>query len=478
MSARFRGKDVTTIINEVRWKEMESDYDTSKNTREFNSYGPYSNKKVWWICPKKHSYESSVCNRYRGSGCSYCSGRKVDATNCIAATHPTVAAQWNTSKNEVDITTVVGGSNKKYWWICDKGHEWEAVVNSRSKGSGCPHCNGNTAAYGNTLLEKYPDIAKEWHPTKNEITPLEVTPHNEKKVWWICSKGHDYEAMISNRTARNTSCTYCAGKKVADDTSFAANYPEIAKEWHPSKNDKTANEYSRSSGITVWWKCTKKHEWESSISNRVKGHSCPYCSGRLASPESNLAIAHPHLIKEWHTAKNDKKPEEYPPSSHYKVWWICSKNPKHEWRAIIANRTIGNKSNCPKCNMSKLELATEATIKELGVAFEPQKIFADLPQYRYDFFVPSWNTLIECDGIQHFDETSKFYKARTNAKDFANQQKSDKEKNEYALANNYNILRIGYTELLRVDSILCNYALTDKTLVKLHLYPPELYNLL
>jgi hypothetical protein len=37
---------------------------------------------------------------------------------------------------------VVAGSDKKYWWKCDKGddHEWKALVYNRTIGSGCPFC--------------------------------------------------------------------------------------------------------------------------------------------------------------------------------------------------------------------------------------------------------------------------------------------------------------------------------------------------
>ena len=36
-----------------------------------------SGKKVWWLCPKGHSYERSLNTRTsHGTGCPYCSGKK------------------------------------------------------------------------------------------------------------------------------------------------------------------------------------------------------------------------------------------------------------------------------------------------------------------------------------------------------------------------------------------------------------------
>jgi very-short-patch-repair endonuclease len=486
---RIRGKDKnTTIDNPKRWALMKSQYltdadlATDTNTRDFESYGPNSNKNVWWKCSLEHPpWQASLCNRYRSkgnsNGCPYCSGRKVCNTNCLAFINPILALEWHPN-NTLTANDVTPGCNTKVLWKCSKKseHEWEATINSRTKGTGCPHCNGKTTADGNTLADKFPELVAEWHPTENDCTPLDITPGSDRVVWWICpKKKHEYQAKVGNRTKNQTGCPYCAGKKVCEDNSFAKCYPEIAKEWSP-KNENGPDMYSKCSGQYVWWKCSDNHEWYVQISNRVKGDGkgCPYCSGRLATEERNLALVHPHLIAEWHP-RNETTPEQHTPASHSKVWWICSKNKSHTWQAQINNRTSTNKSNCPKCNMSKLELETERVLNKLEVNFEQEKIFDDLPQYRYDFFVPEWNTLIECDGVQHFSEDSKFYKARTNAKSFNEQQKSDKEKDEYALVNSYSIIRIAYTEQNNIEHILTNYSKVDKTTAKLFIHPEHMY---
>ena len=58
--------------------------------------------------------------------------------------NPTLMAEWNWEKNNelgLDPNILTLGSNKKAWWKCSKGHEWQAVIYSRSKGAGCPICN-------------------------------------------------------------------------------------------------------------------------------------------------------------------------------------------------------------------------------------------------------------------------------------------------------------------------------------------------
>lgn len=472
-----KGKNKSTYIALSKWNKLKTEYLQEKNDDiPLDSYAPASNKKVWWKCEKNHEYESPICNRYlKDSNCLYCTGRKVNETNCISATHPYLSKQYDISKNEQPITQIIAGSNKKVWWLCSKSHEWEATVNSRAnKGNGCPHCRKTTTNNGNTLENKFPELCKEFHPTKNNFKPAEITPKSDKKAWWICSKKHEYESKISSRTVSNTACPYCAGKKIAVDTSFKTNHPELAKEWNYLKNEYGPEEYSKSSGMDVWWMCEKEHEWETSISNRLKGTGCPYCNNRKACNENNFASKHPELVEEFHPIKNNKKIHEYTPASHDYVWWICKKG--HEWKTQLFNRTYGNKSNCPICNFSKLELYTMETLDKLYIEYETQKKFDDFKNHRFDFYLPNYNTLIECDGEQHFHSDSKFYKARTNAKSFDEQVKSDLDKNNYVKNNNINLIRIAYNKLDNIENILTKYF--DKKKYEknsIHYYPRELY---
>ena len=53
---------------------------------------------------------------------------------------------------------------------------------------------------GKSLAEVNPELARQWHTSKNgDLTPRDVTPGSHKKVWWKCNKGddHEWEAQIS-----------------------------------------------------------------------------------------------------------------------------------------------------------------------------------------------------------------------------------------------------------------------------------------
>jgi len=126
-----------------------------------------------------------------------------------------------------------------------------------------------------------PSLAKEWHSTKNgNLTPRDVVPKSDKKVWWICSKGHKWKAVVATRQKRG--CPYCAGKAVCSDNCLQAINPALSKEWHPSKNHTlTPKDVTPGSGKKVWWICAKGHEWQNTVKNRNRGTGCPYCAGRI-----------------------------------------------------------------------------------------------------------------------------------------------------------------------------------------------------
>jgi hypothetical protein len=82
-----------------------------------------------------------------------------------------------------------------------------------------------------SLLRNNPKIAKEWHPTRNKhLTPKDVTLGSNKKVWWICTKGHEWQAKVNDRNYRRTGCPYCSGRQVCDDNSLQTINPTLARE--------------------------------------------------------------------------------------------------------------------------------------------------------------------------------------------------------------------------------------------------------
>jgi hypothetical protein len=125
-----------------------------------------------------------------------------------------------------------------------------------------------------------PVLASEWHPTKNgDLLPTMVSLHSGKKIWWECSLGHEWQATVANRV-KGRGCPYCSNKQILQGyNDLATTNPEIASEWHPTKNETLLpTMVSSGSHKKVWWKCKSGHEWETAIYNRIAGSGCPICA--------------------------------------------------------------------------------------------------------------------------------------------------------------------------------------------------------
>ena len=255
---------------------------------------PGSHRLVWWICEKGHQWRARVRSRVDGCGCPVCANREIrSGENSLAALFPQLAAQWHPARNG-DLTpdAVVPGTRRRVWWQCGKGHVWLASVASRtSGGSGCPVCAGRAVIPGETDLATYfPDIAAQWHPDKNgSLTPDRLAPHSNRKVWWRCSLGHDYQATVSARTISGSGCPYCAGRRVLPGfNDLATLAPEVAAQWHTTLNGAlTPNMVTAGSRRKVWWECGSGHVWKAAVYSRTGPQKCgcPVCGGRVSQKQ-------------------------------------------------------------------------------------------------------------------------------------------------------------------------------------------------
>lgn len=198
--------------------------------------------------------------------------------------NPKLSQQWHPHKNlPLKPQDVSSGSGIKVWWLCPNNHEWEAVINSRNRGCGCPYCAGQKPTRDRNFATEYPELLKEFDLIKNKnLKPENLTPRAKQKVWWKCLKGHSWQATITNRTRKqyNNSCPYCTNRKICNDNSLAQLRPDIAQDWHPSKNQPlTPHDVIAGGGTKVWWTCKHGHDWQATVGTRVhNGTGCSKCA--------------------------------------------------------------------------------------------------------------------------------------------------------------------------------------------------------
>lgn len=435
------------------------------------TYG--SGKKIWWKCnvSEDHIWEASINNRSKlpNKKCPYCCGQKTSLSNCLATLNPKLAKEWHPEKNTITPYEVTLGSGKKVWWKCQEAddHEWVSNVTNRNNGDGCPYCRGLKISPSNCLATTHPELAKEWHPTKNfPLTPFNIVYGSGKRVWWKCNiaDDHEWESSVNNRTNGNK-CPCCSGHKVVLSNCLYTTHPHIAIQWHKEKNHLTPFDVVSGSDKKAWWKCkiSDDHEWQSTISSRVLGNGCACCYGRQAVLSNCLITTHPDIAKQWHPTKNlPLTPYDVVSGSEKRIWWKCDVK-DHEWNCMINSRAKG--SGCPMCSKSRGEKRVQSVLDEMKINYNTQKTF-DSCKYKlslhFDFYLPDFNMLIEYDGRQHF--TSVKYFGGIEGLKYV--QKLDKIKNKFAKNNNIRLLRIPYTkfdkikeELMDFLGIECQYKL-------------------
>lgn len=417
----------------------EWDYEKNGNlTPQTISYG--SSKKVFWKCHLKHSWEGEVKGRAtKGRKCPICSNDKVligyndFQTWCNQHNATLLLEEWDFEKNIITPKEVVFGYRKPIWWKCHNGHSFQKNIRYRIGLSGeirnCPYCRGIRIVSGDKSLGTVtPHLLEEWDYDKNKNSPNDYTYGSSEYAWWKCKKcGHSWNARISHRV-NGVGCPPCSYKEASkklmipdDGQSLLDLFPDLCKEWHPTKNNNLSPaSFKPNSNKKVWWLCSAcGTEWETAIGHRSQGKGCPKCMNEqrrnnfmeeVIERQGSLADNYPDLIEEWDFERNnDCNPTQMSCGSEEKVWWKC-KTCGHSWNAMISRRTK-RKQGCPEC---RKELRT--SFPEKAVYFYIKKIFDDaIENYRpdwlgkaeIDIFIPSIKVGIEYDGSAYHGNIEK-----------------------------------------------------------------------
>lgn len=369
-----------------------------------------SSKNAWWICEKGHSYDAKIKRKnYEKIICPICSNHRVlKGYNDLATTNPELLKEWDFTKNTISPYEITAGAEKMIWWICPKDHSYQSYAFNRKRGVGCPICDGKKVLIGyNDLATTNPKIAKEWDYEKNgDLKPTDITEGSTTNVWWICEKGHSFDARAKDRK-RGLNCPYCSNKKVLVGFNDLYTYcidnhlEEIIEEFDNDKNEFSMKDVTAGSDKETWWKCPKGHSYQSSPSRRVmRGSGCGICSHNiLVKGVNDLLTTHPEIAKEWDYKKNKVGPDEVMAGSNIdKYWFLCPKG--HSYHTTVLGRKRG--TNCPQCNIEK-----HTSIPERSIYYYMKKYFNDvidsyhnkkIGRKEIDIFLPTFNFGIEYDG--------------------------------------------------------------------------------
>ena len=219
--------------------------------------------------------------------------------------------------------------------------------------------------------------------------------------------------------------------------------------------------YKSTGKIKVWIWCQDKcyHGSYDITPNKFtsRGDRCPYCnpfaSHRVHKLDS-FGYLYPSKAKYW-SDNNKESPYEVAVFSHGKYLFKCEKCGEEFERYLNNINGRGDSLKCPDCTSSQLEQETSKILQKYNIKYIPQKSYEGLigknhGNLSYDFYLPNYNLLIECQGIQH----EKWIEGWITKEGFEKQLEHDRRKKQYAIDYKINFLEIWYYDIDNIEQIL------------------------
>ncbi len=260
---------------------------------EVDIYIPSINTAIEYDGEAWHSAEKRVKNdEKKNSICAEAGVRLIrirepklpDIRNCIVINRSDSTTSKSLDKAIVELIAALGGAAIEVNTDADTGFILQQIA---------------TKKYENSLSKCFPEVAAEWHPTKNgNLTPDEIDKASRRKVWWLGKCGHEWQAVVGDRTRpikqgkngrtkKPYGCPFCSGKRMlVGFNDLESRFPEVAAEWHPTKNGGLKpSDIMPGSKKKIWWLGRCGHEWQATPNKRCgSDRQCPICYKEKRSP--------------------------------------------------------------------------------------------------------------------------------------------------------------------------------------------------
>ena len=338
-------------------------------------------------------------------------------------------------------------SNEKVTIICPIHGEFQQKPNQHLNGQGCPSCAPNKKKTTKECIEDF----KKVHGNRYDYSKVNYV-NSYTKVCIICPTHGEFQQK-PNQHLNGQGCPKCGlNKKLKRFNSHFTKELFIKKclEIHGDKYDYSKVEY-RGARNTVIIICPIHGEFQQVVSYHLSGNGCQKCGEFLKLKHFNEKYTNDVFILkslQVHGDKYDYSKVEYV-NSKKKVNIIC-----HEHGVFLQrpnDHLMGY--GCPRCSESKLEKDVGNFLNDKKIKFERQKTFPWLGKQRLDFYLPSYNVAIECQGEQHFKPVDFVGRGMEWANNgFLQTQERDRLKKE--LCDNNNVKVLYYTNLSKYDTFL------------------------
>lgn len=242
-----------------------------------NNFSKSSMKKVWWKCSVcGYEWLSTIDHRTRGSGCPECariyktSNKEMIVYYYIKKYFSDAISTYQDTNNritELDIFIPSLNVGIEY-----DGERWHTdIKKDKIKDDICKNIGINLIRIREPKCEKYESNCTFIYLSTIYQKDLQYGILEVLRTLNVLNPDinleRDFHEIINLRTYK------------IKEKSLSELYPEVAAEWHPTKNGLLQpNMITCGSGQKVWWLCRKcGYEYFMSIKHRTNGHGCPEC---------------------------------------------------------------------------------------------------------------------------------------------------------------------------------------------------------
>ena len=400
---------------------------------DFECLGEYQGNKI--KIPHRHKicgYEWDVKpnSLLSGQGCPNC--KKIMMSKKQLKTHEQYVSDLAEINPDFEVLEEYKGNKTAILHkhkIC--GHEWKVRPNNMLGGSGCPKC------YGHITHEEYVSLLNDKNPDFEVIEKYESSHTNILHRHKVC--GYEWRTAPV-RMLNGCGCPKCSNRLLKTHEQYLHELNERQPDFE------CLEQYNGTNTKILHRHKTCGFEWKITPHRIMTDGCCPYCSEKVRKTTDYYKQELVKMRPEYEVLGEYVNTNT--PILHKHI--LCG----YEWN-VRPHDILHGGYGCPVCACSKGEDVILNYLNTTNIDFKPQHKYDDLlglggGLLSYDFYLPSYNLLIEFQGKQHYEPIKWF----GGEEKFKYQQEHDKRKREYAKLHNIELMEIPYWDFDNIKSIL------------------------
>lgn len=326
-------------------------------------------------------------------------------------------------------------------------YEWDMLPSNILQGKSCPKCKKCYHYTHNDFVEKLNELYGDEYTVigkyKNSKTKITIR-HN------VCNNNFDAVPTRILSQVSHHGCPFCNGGIKYTNEEFVKRVFELCGDEYTF-----LEEYQNSSTKIKCRHNVCRHEYYIAPNDFVNGmHRCPKCFGSHKKDTELFIKEVEELDNEYTVLGEYVNAREKIKMMHNVCETIFYPTPDNFLRG----------GRCPNCQSSKGEKAIDYYLNVNNIEYISHYKYDDLfgvggGYLSYDFYLPSYNLLIEFQGIQHEKPIEIF----GGQEQFLIQQEHDNRKRNYANSHNIELLEIWYYDFDNIEQILESRLLKQST---------------